>query len=291
MFASRRALFGAVLTASSAVALIVGGCGLFTAVDRDLIPQEGGGGGSGGSGGSSTGECASPSDCPGSDVTCSFRTCEQATCGVSFAAAASACSEDGGNVCDGDGACVQCLQDEDCEPFHTCNTAQNLCDAGPCANGVMDGEETDVDCGGSECEGCANGEICALFTDCASRRCVAEACEPCADDVDCQLVDYCVADSCIEKKDNAADCAEGRECKSGNCADDFCCDNKCQLDCQSCKMPGEEGTCVLIDADTDPEGDCAPGVCGGGAACSCSDGVQNGEETGVDCGGSVCPSC
>ena len=213
MLASRRALLGAALATSSAVALIASGCGLFTAVDRDLIPQQGSGGGSGGGGGSS-GECASPTDCPGADTTCAFRTCEQAICGVDFAAAGNSCDDSGGGgssggtVCDGEGACVECLEDGDCDAFFTCNTTQQQCEPGPCANGVLDGEETDVDCGGSECAGCANGQDCALFTDCASHRCAANLCEPCSEDLDCQLVDYCVDTICVEKKDNAAACGE-----------------------------------------------------------------------------------
>jgi hypothetical protein len=41
-------------------------------------------------------------------------------------------------------------------------------------------------------------------------------------------------------------------------------------------------------------GDCATGTCTGGVcanAPTCTDGIQNGQETGVDCGGPVCPAC
>jgi hypothetical protein len=39
--------------------------------------------------------------------------------------------------------------------------------ASPCANNVVDGTETDIDCGGAACGKCANGKRCALATDCA----------------------------------------------------------------------------------------------------------------------------
>ena len=37
--------------------------------------------------------------------------------------------------------------------------------------------------------------------------------------------------------------------------------------------------------------DCSSGLCTYGTCVSCSDGVQNGDETGIDCGGSVCDRC
>ena len=33
--------------------------------------------------------------------------------------------------------------------------------ADPCANGVLDYEETDTDCGGSLCPSCELGEVCS----------------------------------------------------------------------------------------------------------------------------------
>jgi hypothetical protein len=81
------------------------------------------------------------------------------------------------------------------------------CSATPlptCTDGLKNGSETDVDCGGSCSTKCANGKICASGSDCSSSYC------------------------------------------------------------------GPNGLCA--------------------AAPSCSDGVQNGTETGIDCGGS-CPAC
>jgi hypothetical protein len=45
-----------------------------------------------------------------------------------------------------------------------------------CRNGVMDGLETDVDCGGSGCPGCAIGKVCKVNLDCQSGNCSAGHC-------------------------------------------------------------------------------------------------------------------
>lgn len=52
--------------------------------------------------------------------------------------------------------------------------------SGPtCADGITNGSETDVDCGGS-CPRCATGKTCATRSDCASARCEAGTCQTCA---------------------------------------------------------------------------------------------------------------
>src|SRR5687767_7164882 len=51
-----------------------------------------------------------------------------------------------------------------------------------CTNGVKDGDESDVDCGGGTCPVCANGDACNAGPDCASRVCTANKC---TNDVGC----------------------------------------------------------------------------------------------------------
>jgi endoglucanase len=46
-----------------------------------------------------------------------------------------------------------------------------------CANGVGDGTETDVDCGGG-CARCVNGRTCSSSNDCQSGVCTAGRCAP-----------------------------------------------------------------------------------------------------------------
>jgi hypothetical protein len=40
-----------------------------------------------------------------------------------------------------------------------------------CSDGVKNGNETDVDCGGPDCPPCANGRLCDSNTDCGTARC------------------------------------------------------------------------------------------------------------------------
>lgn len=61
------------------------------------------------------------------------------------------------------GACVECLSDIDCRGS-VCQSG--TCVAAHCVNGVLDGTETDIDCGGGECGGCLAGESCVLASDC-----------------------------------------------------------------------------------------------------------------------------
>lgn len=47
-----------------------------------------------------------------------------------------------------------------------------------CSDTTLDGDETDVDCGGSICGPCANGLMCQAPTDCQSNNCSMNVCAP-----------------------------------------------------------------------------------------------------------------
>jgi hypothetical protein len=54
--------------------------------------------------------------------------------------------------------------------------------ADPCHDRIRDGDETDVDCGGS-CGACGAGATCALATDCLTQACNGNHCAaPTCDD-------------------------------------------------------------------------------------------------------------
>ena len=120
-----------------------------------------------------------------------------------------------------------------------------------CGDDMVNGDETDVDCGGLICTPCNTGKRCTADTDCRSKVCAGGTCAApsCSDgiingsesDVDCGGPD-------------CPPCADGRGCSGDN-------------DCRS-------RVCTGL-------------VC---QAPSCSDGFQNGDEIGIDCGGS-CPPC
>jgi len=48
-----------------------------------------------------------------------------------------------------------------------------------CSDGVRNGAETDVDCGGT-CPVCVDGSACTVNADCASLACTNSVCVPCA---------------------------------------------------------------------------------------------------------------
>jgi hypothetical protein len=120
-----------------------------------------------------------------------------------------------------------------------------------CSNGILDDDESDVDCGGA-CDVCAAGSVCEVDSDCSSVNCLDSICQEstCDDyiqnqgesDVDCGG-NYCVG--CEE----GYACVYHRDCVSGYC------------EAKVCTAP------------------------------SCYDNIENGDETGIDCGGSCDAIC
>src|SRR5262245_30422229 len=120
-----------------------------------------------------------------------------------------------------------------------------------CVDGIWNGAETDVDCGGPSCTRCTVGRHCSIAADCATSMCINGTCSG----------------------NNNGTCTDG--IRNGGESD---------VDCGG----GVCGACSTGKACGVPA-DCLSGVCAGTCkAPSCSDGVRNGDETGVDCGGS-CP--
>ena len=83
------------------------------------------------------------------------------------------------------GTCPQCQEGQGCTIDNDCAQVptQLNCDSGVCTNhcgnGLLDGDETDVDCGGLECDiGCSNGESCDHGSDCLSNNCIGNVCQP-----------------------------------------------------------------------------------------------------------------
>ncbi len=99
----------------------------------------------------SGGQCMTPQDCPGMDTACQKRTCMAGQCGVNNLPAGTVCSVGSGKLCDGNGACVECLVGPDCASG-VC--VQHQCAAPTCNDGVQNGMETGVDCGGPSCPIC-----------------------------------------------------------------------------------------------------------------------------------------
>ena len=150
-----------------------------------------------------------------------------------------------------------------------------------CDNGVQDGSETDVDCGGGDCKPCPLGLDCEQPSDCISFVCRLKLCSACNDPSDCPGLWLCdpANGACVDGKPNGFLCQDDAECHSGFCPpqDGVCCDSACALSCEAClqeKTGVPSGTCDFVNPDLapDPDGECPaedPSTCGHtGLGCS-----------------------
>lgn len=88
------------------------------------------------------------------------------------------------------------------------------------ADGAKNGDETDVDCGGSASARCEEGKQCKVGSDCTTGSCMAGRCAAPAPDDGAKNGDETDVD-CGGAK--APKCAEGKGCKvHGDCASDAC---------------------------------------------------------------------
>jgi len=206
----------------------------------------------------------------------------------------------GGSCSDQCGTGQGCGGGEDCQSGQ-CGADMTCEDAPTCDDGVIGGDETDVDCGGS-CPPCDDGEVCQLPGDCTSQICVGDVCVPPACDDGVQNGDETDLDcggSC-PPCENREDCNDGSDCQSGMCDRGTCVGPSCRdgvmngsetdVDCG-----GPE--CSACDPGDDclEDGDCSSQVCNAKTglclAPSCVDGVVNGDETDLDCGGACGATC
>jgi hypothetical protein len=204
--------------------------------------------------------------------------------------------------------CPKCAPGKTCTVGADCdggNCMGGSCQAASCRDGIRNGAETGVDCGGAGCPPCGDGIGCQVAADCASGVCPAAlhtcAAPACADlvkngsetDVDCGGT-CAPAKPCADGKScgTGGDCASG-VCTAGVCAVPSCSDlvrngTETDVNCGgSCPMKCAAGKlCGASDAN------CADGVCTNGTCqgASCGDAVKNGTETDLNCGGS-CAKC
>ncbi len=155
-------------------------------------------------------------------------------------------------------AAFACENDDDC----SASGAGTICYGGECiscSDDVINGDETDTDCGGSKCPKCAIGKNCDKDEDCAS-----------------QFV--CVEGICNDAKNPVNTCSDG--IKSGNESDKDC-GGSCTTKCAIGQYCNDSSDCESTNCEN---GQCAE-------PSSCEDGKQNGLETSVDCGGAKCKRC
>lgn len=125
-----------------------------------------------------------------------------------------------------------------------------------CGNGMKDGSETGLDCGGS-CEACGLNQTCSVDTDCSSNFC---------------LNSTCAETGCDDSVKNGP---------YGNQETDIDCGGYCGATCE-------------LNSICNNDDDCMSGFCGPDDLCSiatCDDQYKNGNETGIDCGGDCDAIC
>lgn len=171
-------------------------------------------------------------------------------------------------------------------------------DVGPsCADSTQNGNESDVDCGGS-CAACGAGKNCAAPGDCESQVCTAGTCVAAACDDGVKNGSETTTDcggGC--PCDVGSPCAAGGDCKSKVCTNLLCAPPNCtdlqtngqetDVDCGGPACPA----CADLKA-CNAAADCTSKVCTSSVcqAPTCTDVATNGDETDVDCGG-TCPAC
>jgi hypothetical protein len=188
-----------------------------------------------------------------------------------------------------------CAGPSDCASSKTCSPA-GTCAAATCSDGVLNGDETDVDCGGS-CDRCADGKACLGNGDCEALSCFDGVCNyHCYDGVQDSTetgID-CGGGGCVACPVGSG-CVTNSDCLYGACQSDICAPPNCtdgikdgaesDVDCA--------GGCPLCAAGQKCTGgyQCQSEECGSNGVCvTCTDGIKDGAETDVDCGG-VCPPC
>ena len=162
-----------------------------------------------------------------------------------------------------------CLKNSDCqEGLCTSGVCRSsLCTDPACIDGIRNGTETDVDCGGGALNPrCMTGKSCLQDADCSTSYC---------------LNGVCTVPTCNDGLKNGTET-----------------DTDCGGSCNGCST----GSHCLQDADCQrliflqvfpPPGYRPPSYCNAGACAepTCIDGIKNGWETDVDCGGRSCDAC
>lgn len=143
----------------------------------------------------------------------------------------------GGSQCVKCGNGKRCAGGSDCTSAF-CDSKTTTCTVSPCKNGVKDGNETDLDCGGATCTGCADSLVCAVDTDCtngfcdATKHCAADPCKNGIKDsnegaLDCGGTAVSGTSHVCAKCMSGVTCAADGDCASATCLHSKVCDGPC----------------------------------------------------------------
>lgn len=197
----------------------------------------------------------------------------------------------GGASCQGCEVGQGCGSAGDCVDDLVCDPIGATCTPADCGDGVQNGDESDIDCGGTVCSPCTDGSMCFGGADCDSGVCEASACQPptCGDGIingdeicdDGGPSDTCSA-TCQPAScgDGVVDTAAGETCDAGeetascdaNCTSAVCGDGYVNAAAgETCDGAGPSAMC---------DGDCTAVECGDGVLNSAAG--EQCEENGVE---------
>jgi hypothetical protein len=192
-----------------------------------------------------------------------------------------------------------CGKNEDCTG-NSCTL--KVCGPPTCIDKSTNGDETDIDCGGATCDACDEGKTCKVGTDCLKGGCsaagICSACNNGMKDPGESAVD-CGGTTCA-KCAEGLDCTTGTDCETGVCNGGKC--NGCGDGVKNGKETDKDcgGPICSKDPKTQCDdgkecmaaSDCKSNGCLNGKCSPCADGLQDNEETDIDCGGpNNCPKC
>lgn len=192
--------------------------------------------------------------------------------------------------CGDDGCGGNCGNCDDVNPCtdDTCS-AQGQCTFVPNAAECNDNDLCTANdtCQNSSCQGitlgCNDGSPCTDDSCNSGTGCVYVDLEgDCTDNNVCTQSDYCSEGACLSGE--LLDCDDNDDCTNDSCTAESGCINE-QTD-PLCEIP-EESCWDEYDNDGDATTDCADSDC---HALCCDDGLLNGTETAIDCGGN-CGAC
>jgi hypothetical protein len=118
--------------------------------------------------------------------------------------------------CNAASECVECALDNDCTSM-VCNMTTFTCALASCGDGATNGDETDLNCGGS-CPPCPTGDTCFMNADCESNLCALTLCVvSCTDGLKNQ------AETDVDCGGICGPCAIGQGCLiAGDCVNNNC---------------------------------------------------------------------
>ncbi|MBV8761597.1 MAG: proprotein convertase P-domain-containing protein [Deltaproteobacteria bacterium] len=209
--------------------------------------------------------CTDTTECPAATTTCVTPMCTDGACASVMTAAGTPCTDDGGKVCDGAGACVECADvARDC-PAAASECEEPACTAGHCmtnpvaANTPTPSGQTPGDCKLVVCDG-------------AGATMTINDNDPLDDHNDC------TADMCSAGSNAPMNVAAGTPCTTNGGT--------------VCGSGTKVGTCVGCLSNAQCTGNAVCDTRNDNDTCvspSCTDMQKDGNETGVDCGGSCSP--